>query len=535
MTLYKALTLLLHTPSVAPIMFAEEDATNAQCTEKSAWKRQADTATDQHAISPTVIFGAVPKDIRGSLYQHGIGRVKLNEKLYYDHWFDGDGMATLLRFPGDGATPTFTSKFVETPRFITQGNETTYFKVRGAWTQSSKWYLNALHPPTSPSNTNLLFFNGKLLSLCEGGQPIELDADSLSTLRHSSAFTFGSQLRPFEFFSAHPKLYWNEALNANVLINHGLSIASWPPSTTFTLNVFAIAETEGSPFIAQNSLALPYNCLVHDLLVTERFVVIVVSPFVMSVTDILKSVVLGTDSFGNYQRWRPELGSYVFVLDKFSLELIAKKRFEAVSFWHWIHGFDYGDGQIIARLPRFPTETRAELEWKMANLFKIENVSIGEDMFGGIAALHIDLSDLSDVRVRIEDETELNAITRPFELAAINEEFAASADFRYAYTNSFSHNGLYLDSLQKIDFATKQATSYSDADKHIHLSAPLFVPAPQPTREDDGYVVSYGYAIDTGNALVYIFNASNISSPLAILKLGVGVPLFLHGSFVPTY
>lgn len=120
-------------------------------------------------------------------------------------------------------------------------------------------------------------------------------------------------------------------------------------------------------------------------------------------------------------------------------------------------------------------------------------MQIGADLFGGVASLHIDVSIPNEIRVRVKDEAELNGNVRPFELVAINEEFAMSTNFSYAYVNSFSRNELYLESLQKIDFLAKHASSYTDvASKRIHLSAPLFVPAAQGTREYDLHLRTSG-------------------------------------------
>eukprot|EP01084_Bolivina_argentea_P116257 206588_1 len=139
---------------------------------KNSWKQISEIAEEHDSISPEIIFGKIPTNIKGYVYKNGAGRIKLNNNLFYTHWFDGDGMATLLQFNGNGQLPLFTSKYIQTNRFITQGNETSYFKIRGAWTEATYWYNNILSQPTNPSNTNILYFNNKLFSMCEAGTPI---------------------------------------------------------------------------------------------------------------------------------------------------------------------------------------------------------------------------------------------------------------------------------------------------------------------------------------------------------------------------
>jgi carotenoid cleavage dioxygenase-like enzyme len=54
--------------------------------------------------------------------------------------------------------------------------------TRGAWTQSEGGLLgNLFKLPTNPANTSAVWWAGKLLALCEGGMPVEVDPDTLQT------------------------------------------------------------------------------------------------------------------------------------------------------------------------------------------------------------------------------------------------------------------------------------------------------------------------------------------------------------------
>eukprot|EP01084_Bolivina_argentea_P120778 214125_1 len=272
---------------------------------ESSWKRMTETAEEHHNIAPQILFGSIPSDIKGSAYKNGAGRIKLNDDLFYGHWFDGDGMISLLQFAGNGATPVFTSKYIQTDKYKLQGSDTHSITVRGAWTQTTHWYHNLFKQPLNPSNTNLVYFNDKLLSICEGGLPVQIDPHTLKTINNK--YSFNGQLH--SFFSGHPKVYFNSDLSTNVLINIGISIS--PPSPAFNLHVYAIKEALNEAFIAQKIIPLPYNCLVHDFLMSNRYIVILVSPYVISTMNVFKSVVFGMGALGNYQEWKAELGSFV--------------------------------------------------------------------------------------------------------------------------------------------------------------------------------------------------------------------------------
>ena len=260
-----------------------------------------------------------------------------------------------------------------------------------------------------------------------------------------------------------------------------------------------------------------------------------ISPYIMSSTNILKSILFGLDSLGNYQEWKPELGSYLYILDKYSLKIIANKQIETISSWHWINGYDDGSSNIYTRLLSFPVDKRAELEYKMQNLFKDDSVEdITPDLFGGILGININNLDINsgDFQLSLNHYNELNDKIEAFELPEVNQKYITSSNMRYLYTNSISENGLFLDSLQKIDLKTESNQVYTDIDNNIYLYSPLFIPLNNAQKEDDGYIICYGYNVNKHNSLIYIFDAHDISMPMTIMELPIHVPILFHGTFV---
>ena len=61
------------------------------------------------------IEGTVPKDLKGSFYRNGPGRLKIGDQEFL-HWFDGDGMIGRTTFV-DGKVH-FANKFVRTPKYV---------------------------------------------------------------------------------------------------------------------------------------------------------------------------------------------------------------------------------------------------------------------------------------------------------------------------------------------------------------------------------------------------------------------------------
>ena len=79
-----------------------------------------------------VTQGAIPAELRGTLFRIGAGRVRVGETPY-GHWFDGDGWACAVAFPGGGAPPRFRARYVETPRRTAQAAYARWWGAGQRW------------------------------------------------------------------------------------------------------------------------------------------------------------------------------------------------------------------------------------------------------------------------------------------------------------------------------------------------------------------------------------------------------------------
>lgn len=51
--------------------------------------RSVDRSVHHSITTPIRSQGALPKDLVGTLYRNGAGRIRVGERLRYGHWFDG--------------------------------------------------------------------------------------------------------------------------------------------------------------------------------------------------------------------------------------------------------------------------------------------------------------------------------------------------------------------------------------------------------------------------------------------------------------
>jgi len=68
------------------------------------------------------------------------------------------------------------------------------------------------------------------------------------------------------------------------------------------------------------------------------------------------------------------------------------------------------------------------------------------------------------------------------------------------------------------------------------VGEPLFIPHPQATTEDHGWLLQWVYQAHDHHTDIVIFDAQDISQgPIATLVLGHHVPFGLHGSWSPGF
>lgn len=77
-------------------------------------------------------------------------------------------------------------------------------------------------------------------------------------------------------------------------------------------------------------------------------------------------------------------------------------------------------------------------------------------------------------------------------------------------------------------------TQLWDAGVRRFVCEPLFVPKPQPTAEDDGWILAVLHNAESNKGELVILDAQRISDgPLATIRLPHHLAAGLHGSFSP--
>ena len=439
------------------------------------------------------IEGRLPEELRGTFYRNGPA-VHERFGLRYRHMFDGDGMVQALRFDGHGVTHR--ARVLATPKLVRE-TEAGRRLFPGFATDVEGGAAVRRPDDINTANISVLDHHGELLALWEGGSASVLDRDTLAWQRFK---VWGKSLEGLPF-TAHPKVEPDGTLWA-----FGVSIAP-----VQALVLYHIAP-DGTVVKAKRVDPGPLG-IVHDFVVTERHLVIVIPPHVLdperNVGTLLDAMV-----------WRPELGSRVLVVDKDDFSAQRWYQLPAGFGFHHGNGWEDASGAIrfdlcVASDPTLMTETmRAVMrgELNRAAPERYTRFTLYPDGRTDIAATG--------------EEAEFPRIA-PAVIGRRN---------RYVYTLGVSAHGRSGWRLRRVvkrdlEAETSEAFDYGPgviAEEHV------FVPRRAPRSEDDGWLVGPFLDYTRGLTGVGVFDARGVADgPLARAWLDYPVPLAFHGQFTP--
>lgn len=281
-----------------------------------AWRRDG---VEQTAQALTV-EGRFPAGLAGTFYRngpagHSVGGVR------YRHWFDGDGMIQAWRIGPDGAA--YASRYVRThKRTAEQAAGRALFPAFATRPPGAP----PLTPPArlNPANINILPLDRRVLALWETGPAWEIDPQSLDT---RGEVVWRDDLRDLPF-SAHPKTDPNgEVWNFGVHYPGG-EMMLWRIGGDGTLKHFQI-------------LPLRHPGMLHDMAVTERSVLFVLTPYILSAERLAAG-----HSFLDAHGWRPDQPIRIVAVDKNDPTQMRTWEVPAGFGFHFSNAWEEADGTI---------------------------------------------------------------------------------------------------------------------------------------------------------------------------------------------
>ncbi len=485
----------------------ESKPTSAQPSFTMAdWRGGYRSQPEEYSYWITDIEGAIPTDLEGTLFRNGPG---LMDVFGHEvkHPFDGDGMVSSLAFRQGRAY--YRNRYVRTAGYVAeqQAKKSLYRGVFG--TQKPGGPLaNAFDLKLKNiANTHIIYWGNKLLALWEAAEPHRLDPSTLETL---GLDYLDGLISPGGAFTAHPKLDPGHHGGEPRLVGFSLKAGL---SSKITLGEF---DSTGK-VISQHSHTVPGFAFLHDFALTPNYAIFFQNPVSFGPFPFL----LGLKGAAECIRFDPKQPTRIILIPRNGQGPMQILDTDACFVFHHANAFER-DGQVVVDsicYDRFPTLEGAS-DYKTVDF---DAVPAGQLWRFSL--------DLERQTARVDQ-----VITRCVEFPTLHPD-QVGHPYRYLYigTAHAPTGNAPLQALLKWDAATGETTVWSAAPRGF-MGEPVFVPRPQATTEDDGWVLVLIYNAERRCSDLVILDGRDISAgPITRLKLAHHVPYGLHGSFVPEY
>ena len=440
--------------------------------------------TDERDDPDLEVIGEIPAGLRGMFVRTGPNQQFAPLGPY--HPFDGDGMLHAV-YLQDGRA-RYRNRWIESKGLLAE-------RARGHACYGGM--SNFRFPDDdvlaeggllkNTGNTATVRHAGRYFALLEAGPPTEFDHE-LATL---GEYTYGGRLQgPM---TAHPKI---DPVTGEMLF---FGYSPMAPYLRYS-EVNAAGE-----HVHTTEIDIPAPVMIHDFVITEHYAIFLDAPAVFDMTRMLEG--------GEPMSWKPDNGTRIGIVPRGgSNDDVRWFETENCYVVHFFNAWESGN-TIEIRAPRMSD---------MPGGFQFENPGAAREPMPWRWVI-----DLATGTVTDEQTDDVAG-----EFPRVNEQYTGRRT-RYAYNCpqrtwdfEFDFHGVV-----KYDFdaGTSQAHYYGDTEvsgEHV------FVPDPDGTAEDDGWLMSFVTDRVSEQSELVILDAHDIGSePVARVKMAARVPIGFHANW----
>ncbi len=446
---------------------------------------------EEREFASLQVLGELPRELSGMLLRNG-PNPQFEPKGRY-HWWDGDGMLHGIALENGRAS--YRNRWVRSKAFVAE-RDAGHAIWRGMMYPPD--FGNPLGTGKNPSNTNVMFVGGRVLSLWEGGRPYQVEIPSLSTRGMES---FGGQLKTP--MTAHPH---RDAQTGEVLF---FGYSAVPPLCTF-----GVIDAAGN-LVHSTDIELPAPSMMHDFVFTEHYAIICDFPCKIRIERGMRGE--------NPITWEPELGSRFGVIPRAA----GKACSNADVRWfvgnpgyvfHFANAYEAGD-TIVIHGSRMPHTSFAA--------GRGAGLPVGQDGADGHTdegRLHRFVIDLKTGRVREEPLDD-----RPVDFVRVHPE-VWGRPYRYtygSYAQDASEPGTF-DHLIRYDHQLRTSQVH-ELGEGVRCGDSVFVPRPGAKAEDDGWVLALTHDEREQRSELRVVNAQDFgAAPQARVQMPCRIPYGFH-------
>jgi carotenoid cleavage dioxygenase-like enzyme len=440
------------------------------------------------------ILGDWPRELNGWLYRNGPNPQFAPRGPY--HWFSGDGM--LHAFHVQDGRVAYRNRWVRTPKWQLEHDEGE--GLSGAFGNPRFSDPRVVRLNSTVANTHVMWHGGRLLALEEAHAPFEVDPVTLAPRGYHD---FGGALHgPM---TAHPKI----DAESGEMIFFGYSAKG-----RFTPDVALHVADRNGGLTSSQWLQAPYPSMVHDFVVTQRWIVLPIFPLTGSMDRAMK----GLPPYA----WEPDKGSHIALIPRGgSVDDAIWFDGDPSYVFHPMNAYDTADGTVVCDM----------VKYAVAPLFPAPD---GSPAPGGDAPARL-VRWTFDPQGRGKGWHEQPLDDHPAEFPRLDERHATRP-----YRHGWFQAGLPTearrgrdarDGLAHIDHAGGAVNTWMP-EPGDRCGEPVFVPRRADAAEGDGYVLSVIFRAVTQCSDLAVFDAQNLKhGPLALARLSHRVPAGFHGSW----
>lgn len=438
---------------------------------------------EEIATDALKVIGELPPDLSGMFVRNGpnpqwtpIGRY---------HWFDGDGMLHAVRISNGKAT--YCNRYVRTRGF--QIEQQTGKAIWSGLLEPPQMD-NPHGPGKNTANTALVWHAGQMLALWEGGAPHAIKLPELDTI---GEYTYNGKL--VSAFTAHPKV---DPVTGEMMF-FGYSFR--PPYLQYS-----VVSSQGN-LLQTVPIDLPMGVMMHDFAITEHYTIFMDLPMTLS-PERMKRGEPGL----MFERDRP---SRFGILPRHGNNSnIRWFESPACYVFHTLNAYEEGDEVVLIACRMnstnvlVPDEKHSDPEADIPRLhqwrFNLNAGTVREEMLDDVAS----------------------------EFPRVNENLLGRKT-QYGYTAKSAKTVVaLLDGLIKYDFSNGKSQTHKFGSRRYGGEA-VFVPRPNTTAEDDGWLLTYVYDTTKETSELVIVNAQDMTTePVARVLIPQRVPYGFHGAWV---
>ncbi|MFC7185642.1 carotenoid oxygenase family protein [Halorubrum yunnanense] len=469
------------------------------------------------------VEGGLPPWLRGSLVRNGPGAFSFPDGSDVDHWFDG--LAMLYRFTfdpgdgggraagGDGDAVHYRNRFLRTDAYeaATSGEFEGGFAT-GETTLRSR-LSTFLAEPYDNANIVAERIGDAYVALTESPRGVEFDPSTLTTTGHVDR---DGDAPSGQLSCAHFKR--DPATGALVTVDTDFGRTS---------RYHVTAWTPDGDRRHVGSVETDRPAYMHSFALTPRYVVLTEFPLRLDPRRFLKPG--RQPPFIEQFEWEPERGTRVVVVDRTTGDVVAEPTADPLFGFHHVNAFERGGGtEIVFDLETIPDATAID------SLY-LENVRAGEmgTMVGRIERFTVDLGAPGGASRYAPGDASVSRETLSDAGSALPTASPARwcREHRYVYAMGMDTPVTeWARRVVKLDAETGTTETFDEGGDYF--GEPIFVPAPDGEREDDGVVLTVALDVDADRSRLLVLDGETLAER-ARATLPHALPFDFHGRYFP--